>query len=484
MSHFFTASRLRAAIIGLMLVPLGVPAQNLPDLGDVAQADLPPALERRIGESLWRDVRASERTYISDPEVSGYLNQLADKLVAKLPDSRQDFELFALRDPTLNAFAWPGGFIGVHSGLIITAQSESELASVIAHEISHVTQRHIARQFAKRGEMSVIAIASLIVAALAARGNSQAAQAALVGGQAASIAAQLAYTRDFEREADRIGLQMLDGAGFDTRAMAAFFERIQRSSRLYEGNAPSYLRTHPLTAERIADASARIQQTAYRQVPDSIDFLLVRAKLRAYDGDARAALAEFDERLRDVQGNARIAARFGLAHAALRLRDFTHAQQEVDMLRAERFVSPMLDSLAGQISLDAGNAAVAVDRFRDGLKRAPHARALTYGLIEALLADKRPQEALDVVNDEVTVFTQDPQLFQYQARTYALLGKRLAQHRAQAEAYVLNGQLQAAVEQLELAQRAADGDFYQQSAVDARLRDLRERQVELRRDGL
>lgn len=485
MTIFSPGRRLRAALAALLMLPPVLPANNLPDLGDVAQADLPPSLERRIGESLWREMRVRERTYINDPEINGYLNQLADRLIAKLPDSRQDFELFALRDPTLNAFAWPGGFIGVHSGLIAAAQSESELASVIAHEISHVTQRHIARLYSKRGDMSVIAIASLIIAALAARGNSQAAQAALVGGQAANVATQLAFTRDFEREADRIGIQMLDGAGFDTRGMAAFFERMQRSVRFYESNSPAYLRTHPLTTERIADASARIQQTAYRQVPDSIDFLLIRAKLRAHDGDAREAMAEFESRMRDVQGVARTATRFGLAHAALRKRDFARAQAEVDRLRAEGFSSPMLDNLAGRISLDAGRATEAVTRFREGLQRGgARSRAMVYGLIEALLADNRPEEALTVVSDEISLVTQDPLLYQYQARTCALLGKRLAQHRAQGESYVLNGQYQAAIEQFELAQRAADGDFYQQSAVDARLRELRERLAEQRRDGL
>lgn len=484
MSHFLSARGLRQAVVLCLLYPLAVPANNLPDLGDVAQADLPPSLEHRIGESLWRDVRVRERTYINDPEINGYLNRLADRLIAKSPDSTQAFELFALRDPTLNAFAWPGGFIGVHSGLIVAAQSESELASVIAHEISHVTQRHIARLYAKRGEMSLIAIASLIVAALAARGNSQAAQAALVGGQAANVASQLAYTRDFEREADRMGIQMLDGAGFDTRGMAAFFERMQRSVRFYESNSPAYLRTHPLTSERIADAAARIQETAYRQVPDSVDFLLVRAKLRAYDGDAREAVSEFEGRLRDVQGNARVAALFGLGHSALRLRDFTRARQQVDILRAEGFVSPMLDNLDGRISLEAGRPAEAATRFREALRHNGGAMALVYGLADALLADNRPDEALAAVSDHVSALTTDPQLYVYQARSYAMLGKRLPQHRAQAEAYVLNGQYQAAIEQLELAQRAADGDFYQQSAVDARLRELRERLAEQRRDGL
>jgi predicted Zn-dependent protease len=484
MSHFFTRRRLRAAVTGLLLVPLAVPAQSLPDLGDSSQADLPPALERRIGESLWQRMRVRDRSFIDDPEITGYLNQLADRLIEKLPAARQDFELFALRDPSLNAFAWPGGFIGVHSGLMITAQSESELASVVAHEISHVTQRHIARQFANRGESTIVALASLIIAVLAARGNSQVAQGAMIAGQAATVASQLAFTREFEREADRIGLQMLDGAGFDTRAMAAFFERMQRSARFYESNSPAYLRTHPLTVDRISDASARIAETPYRQVPDSLDFLLVRAKLGAYDGDARERLPEFEGRVRDVQGNALIAARFGLAHVALRLRDFARAQQEVDALRATQANSAMLDNLAGRISLEAGDARTAIARFRDGLARSPRARSLIYGLIDALLVDKRVDEALIVVNEEVSVFTQDPRLFEYQARIHALLDQQLAQHRSQAEAYLLNGQYQAAIEQLELAQRAADGNFYEQSAVDARLRETRERLAELKRDGL
>ncbi len=484
MSHFFTVRRLRKMVIGLLLVPLVSPAQNLPDLGDAAQAALPPALERRIGESLWHATRVRDRNYIDDPEVNGYLNQLADRLISRLPDSRQGFELFALRDPSLNAFAWPGGFIGVHSGLMNAAQSESELASVIAHEISHVTQRHIARQFSRQDESTALAVVAMIVAVLAARNSPQVAQAAMIGGQAATIAAQLSFTREFEREADRIGLQMLDGAGFDTRGMASFFERMQRSMRFYESNSPAYLRTHPLTAERIADAAARIQDTAYRQVPDSLEFLLVRAKLRAYDGDAREVLPEFENRLSVVQGNARLAARFGLAHAALRLRDFARAQQEVDALRAEKLRSPMLDNLAGRISLDAGRPVEAAERFREGLVRTPRARALVYGLLEALLADHRAAEALTVVNDEVAITTQDPQLFQYQSRSYAMLGKVVAGHRAQAEAYALNGQYQASIEQLELAQNAADGDFYLQSSVDARLREMRERLMELKRDGL
>ncbi|WP_018411812.1 M48 family metalloprotease [Methyloversatilis thermotolerans] len=469
----------------LLFCPFVAAADNsLPDLGDVAQADLPPSLERRIGESLWQEMRVRQRNYLNDPEVNGYLNQLADRLVSKLPNSTQDFELFALKDPTLNAFAWPGGFIGVHTGLIMAAQSESELASVISHEISHVTQRHIARLYSKRGETTMIALASLIVAVLASQSNSQAAQAALVGGQAAAVASQLAYTRDFEREADRMGIQMLDAAGFDPRGMAAFFERMQRSARFYESPSNAYLRTHPLTSERISDASARINETTYRQVPDSMDFLLVRAKLRAYDGDAREAFKEFERRLLDVQGSTRTAMRFGLAHAALRLRDFERAAAEVRALRAEGLVSPMLDQLEGRVALDAGDHEKAARLFRDGLNRVPQAKALTYGLVDALLADNRPEEALEVVNADITAFTRDPQLYQYQAQSYAMLGRRLPQHRAQAEAYVLNGQYQAAIEQLELAQRASDGDFYQQSAVDARLRELRQRLAEQKRDGL
>jgi predicted Zn-dependent protease len=207
----------------------------------------------------------------------------------------QQFEFFVIEDKSVNAFALPGGFIGVYTGLIVTAQSESELAAVLAHEIGHVSQRHIARLFTQQKQAGMASLAALALAILAARSSPDLAQAAVAATQYATYQTAVNFTRDNEREADRVGVQILEKSGFDPHAMPAFLERLQRSYRLVETNAPSYARTHPLTYERIADVQNRVEGVPYRQVPDSLDFMLVRARLQAREMSPRDGVAFFDD---------------------------------------------------------------------------------------------------------------------------------------------------------------------------------------------
>jgi len=450
-------------------------AEGLPALGESSQMDMSPAMERRIGESIMMDIRR-DPAWLDDVEVNSYLNRLGNRLAAQSEDSRQDFELFALRDATLNAFAMPGGFIGVHSGLILAAESESELASVLAHEISHVTQHHLARSVGAQGQGRVATLAALAVAFLASRSSPDLAIGAAVAGQAAGIQHQLNYSRDFEREADRFGVRLLERSGFDIRGMSAFFERLQKYGRLYENNAPGYLRTHPLTTERLADLSNRIQGRPYKQVADSLEFQLVRAKLRAQDGAPRDAVAEFEARLKTRKfSGSEAAVRYGLVQSQLRAGNPVAAERELAELRRLKIVSPMIETLAAQLRLKQNDAAGAVKLLRAAQARYPQERAVMYGLVEALLALKAPQDALAVASDDLQSYVSDASMHALQARSYAMLGQRLQQHRAQAEAYALQGQLAAAIEQLELAQKSVDGNFYEQSQVDARLRQFRAR---------
>ena len=217
-----------------------------------------------------RDIRFRDSSYLDDAELSAYINALGHRLTAVNPEARLDFEFFLVRDNTINAFAMPGGFVGVHTGLLLAAQSESEVASVLSHEVAHVTQHHVARMLGKQSQMSVPSLAALVVALLAARSNPQVAQGAMAAITAGNIQSQLNYSRDFEREADRVGYQTLERSGFDVHAMAMFFERLQKFGRLYENNAPGYLRTHPITSERIADIQNRAHDAPFRQTPDSL----------------------------------------------------------------------------------------------------------------------------------------------------------------------------------------------------------------------
>ena len=454
--------------------PLSV-AEGLPDLGEAAQAEFSPAMERRIGESIMLEIRR-DPAWLDDPEINSYLNRLGNRLSAQSEEARQEFEFFALRDSTLNAFAMPGGYIGVHSGLILAATSESELASVLAHEISHVTQHHLARLVNKSGQGQVTSLLALAVAILAARSSPDLAVGAAMAGQGAAIQNQLNYSRDFEREADRIGLGLLERSGYDIRGMSGFFERLQKFGRLYENNAPGYLRTHPLTTERLADMGNRIQGRPYKQVADSLEFQLVRAKLRAQEGTSRDAVVDFETRLKDRSfAGTEAAMHYGLAQARLRDGNVAAAEKELGELRRLKAVSPMIETFSAQLRLKQDDASAAVRILRAALPRFPQERAISYGLVDSLLEARLPQEAIKVTQDDLLSYPSDPKMHALQAKTYSLLGKRLQQHRAQGEAYALLGQVAAAVEQFELAQKAGDGNFYEQSQVDSRLRELKKR---------
>ncbi|HLA33431.1 MAG TPA: M48 family metalloprotease [Rhodocyclaceae bacterium] len=473
--------------LGILLAPPHAASDGLPALGESSQADVSPAMERRIGEKIMHEIRR-DPTWLDDAEIDAYLNRLGSRLAAHSEGARQDFELFALRDPTLNAFAMPGGYIGVHSGLILAAESESELASVLAHEISHVTQHHMARSVGVQGQSQMAAMVAMALALLASRSSSDLAIGAAMVGQAVGIQNQLNYSRDFEREADRLGLTVLERAGFDIRGMNSFFERMLKFGRLYENNAPGYLRTHPLTTERMADLGNRIQGRPYKQVADSLDFLLVRAKLRSQLGTPQEAVTDFLSRLENetkataATTGRTVAWRYGLVLSQMRAGNFTAAQQGIDELRrlkeSPHTVSPLLETTAAQLRLKQGDAPGAVHILRAAQSRYPQERAVAYGLVEALLAAGTPAEALRVASDDLASYAADGRMHGLQAKTYAMLGQRLQQHRAQAEAYALQGQLSAAIEQLHLAQKAGDGNFYEQSQVDARLREFRKRMDE------
>lgn len=453
-------------------------ADDLPDLGESARADFSPQLERKIGERIMNEIRLREPSYVDDPEINDYLHRLGSRLVAGSPNPVGDFHFFAIRDNTVNAFAMFGGFIGVNTGTLLTAQSESELAGVVAHEISHVTQNHLARQIAKEKQNSIATMVAMAIGILAARSNSQMAGGMVASAQAGAIQAQLAYSRDFEREADRVGYQTLEKSGFDVRGMGDFFERLQKAGRVYENNAPIYMRSHPMTVERISDMQNRAQDIPYRQVVDSTDFLLVRAKLRAQAGTAREAVSEFETQLREQKYSSELAVRYSLSYALLRAKDVAGAQREMNALKALKISSPMISGLAAEIRMAAGDLPAAQAIYREALQRYPQSKSLVYGYAEALYAGQQYDQALRFLETQLQLYLSDFRLYGLQAKVFAAAGKQLQQHRAQAEFYVLQGQLGEAVEQLMLAQRAADGNFYEQSAVDARLRELRKQQAE------
>ena len=463
----------------LLCFPPCAVSDGLPDLGDVSQTVLTPVQERQIGQQSMLQIRASKQ-FLDDAEINDYLNQLGARLVENSAEPSLGFEFFALNDYSINAFAMPGGFIGVNSGLLLTAQSESELAAVLSHEIAHVTQHHLARMVAGQQNDSLASMASIAIAILAARSNPEASQAIMVGTQAQSIQRQLNYTRTHEQEADRIGLDILQKSGFNIHSMPEFLDRLQKATRLLEGNTPGYLRTHPITSERIADIENRVQKQPYRLIPDSLDFQLVRTKLIAAQKSAPDAVAYFSDALNSQKYGNPVAQRYGLVVALLRNNETERAAHELETLRKLVRNNPMVEALAGQVKRAAKNDGDALEFYRAAVQNFPQHRALIYDYADLLLQSNRAETAVKLLTEQLTRHPSDTRLYDLQARSYAMLGKYLEQHQAQAYSYAWQGNLYAAIEQLELAKQAG-GSFYQMSTIESDLRELRE-MVDARRN--
>ena len=466
-------------ILLVVLIPRGL-AEGLPDLGDISEIGFSPLQERRLGDNIMREAR-QDPALLDDAESVDYLNALGARLAARSGQARQDFEFFFVKDGSINAFALPGGYIGVNTGLLLTAQGESEVAGVLAHEIAHVTQRHIARLISAQKQTQWASIAAMAVAILASRSGSQVGSAAAAFGQAGLIQSSLNFTRENEREADRVGLAMLDAAGFDPRAMADFFERLQRATR-YAESGPSYLRTHPLTFERIADVQNRLQAIPYRQVADGLDFQLIRARLRAILDAPREARVFFEQSIAERKFLSEAAARYGLSVALMRLKDPVGARRELDQVRKLGVRSPIVENQNCRLIAEAGDRAGTATCYEAARKLYPNYRSIAYDYADALLSAGRPAEALRFVDARLQLQTEDVKLYSIQARAYAQLDKRFAHHRALAEVYARQGNYREGMEQLRIALKSGDGDFYQLSAAEARMKQLRVLDEEMRRD--
>ena len=450
---------------------------DLPDLGDVSQTALNPIQERQIGQQTMMAIRASKQ-FLDDPEINDYLNQLGSKLAEFSTDPALNFEFFALNDYNVNAFALPGGFVGVNAGLLLIAQSESELASVLSHEIAHVTQHHLARMVAAQKGDTLASMAAIAVAILAARNNPQASQAAIVGVQARAMQKQLDFTRMFEQEADRIGLEILQKADFNTHAMPEFLTSLQRATRLTEGNAPNYLRTHPVTRDRIADIENRVNKQPYRLMADSLSFQLVRTKVIAAQKTPADAISYFNDALTTHKHGNPIAQQYGLVISLLRSNDITRANAELATLNKQALSNrsaqhnAMLYTLTGQVKR-LTQADDTLEFYRSAVQNFPNHRALIYAYADLLLQSNQAATAVKLLSEQITRHPSDITLYELQARSFHQLKLPLQQHQAQAYSYAWQGNIHGAIEQLELAKQAG-GSFYELSAIESDLRELRE----------
>ncbi|WP_055325075.1 tetratricopeptide repeat protein [Ralstonia solanacearum] len=472
---------------------IDAPTYELPDMGDPSTAALSPEMERRLGDRVMRQIRR-DPDYVPDPLLSDYLNDIGYRLIESArrqhvagSTSASSFELFAVRDPGINAFALPGGYIGVNTGTLVATDSESELASVLGHEIGHVLQRHIARGIDKSGESMWIALASILLAGLAATKSGDAAQALAVGGQAAAVSNQLAFSRGAEREADRVGFTLLTGAGYNPDGMPDFFRRLQRVTSIADtGVVPGYARTHPLTGERIADMEDRARGLPHPLQPHRPEFGFAKARARVLQEMSTSAYLDVRNAMRSQLASApdapvekRAALWYGIAVAEQMAGQLDAAEQA--LLEARRLYgnipgitsgSPNLDVTAIELARAHHRVPEALTMARAALTAYPMSRAVGITYAQTLLAAGRVDDAIPYLRDKAREDTAQPIWWDLLAHAYADQGKRVEQHRALAEKYARDGAWGAAVEQLKLARDAGDADFYTLSEVDARLHQM------------
>lgn len=264
--------------------------------------------------------------------------------------------------------------------------------------------------------------------------------------------------------------------------MATFFERLAKFNRLYDNNAPVYLRSHPLTTDRLADIENRLVSVPYKQIPDSLDFQMVRAKLRAYGERPEEAIVRLEEGLQQRKFNDEVAQRFGLIHALLRAKQYARAEREMQILRKVAPSHPMIENLAADLKRAQGQSEQALGIYRAALKSFPFHRALMYGYAETLMNVGQNAEAVRFLELQLKQYPSDDRLYEYQARGYASLNKEFLSHQALAEAYVHRGNLSSAIEQLQIALKTREGDFYQLSSAEARLKQLKTLDADSRKD--
>jgi len=461
---------------------LGMPrAQTLPDLGDISSATLSEQQERTIGNRIMREVY-NDPAYVDDPELTDYVTSVGQRLLAVADNPPRDMTYFVVRDDSVNAFALVGGHIGIHTGLITLTQNESELAGVMAHETGHILQKHQARFIHDASHAQWTSLAALALAVLAARSGSnqgaQVSEAAITAAGALQMQNQINFTRENEREADRVGFQLLSRSGYDPRGMQTFFERMLRANRLNEFKTiPSYFRTHPLTTERIAemaDRAERLPGVMYGvNSADSMEYRIMKAKVMAQSGSATEAVTLFRTLLEDetvVRPRENV---YGLAYALRRAHDFEGAWKTLQPIRTGSS-HPAFELLAGEILADMHKGDEAIAVYRAALKANPGYRALAYAYLDGLLQSGHPKEVLTDLEDRLRARPDDWRLYELQSRAYQATGRNISQHRAQAEAYYRRDNLAAAVDQLEIAVKQTRGsDFYEMSMAESRLRELR-----------
>ena len=481
----------------------------LPDMGDPGGDSLSRIDERKYGEMIMRQIRP-DPDYSNDLPIYDFLNAMERRLLQAAKQLQlgganeqgsgaYNFEVFAVKDTSINAFALPGGYIGFHTGLLVSAETDSEVASVMGHETGHVLQRHLARQMDKQATNTMIAIAGMVLGALAMSRNPSAAAGLMQGGQAMAIDNQLSYSRDAEREADRVGFQILEASGYDVNGAPGFFQRLQRATSVMDKGVPAYVRTHPLTTDRIADMQDRARRVATRTVPTAVEFHFIKARARMEQSGTSSGLYDlkntFESLSRQPQAGKQMEGVYGLSLITQRQGKIDQAEVYLQQARnlAQASSAPgspvqrqslSLDITASELALAKGKGAEALQIAQVTLRTYPQSYAAAAATINADLALGRTNDAIAWLKARTRLQPNEIVWWSLLSKAYDQAKNVPMRHFALGEKYALEGAWPSAIEQLKIARSAGGSDYYQGSSIDARLREMqRQYQDELKEQG-
>jgi predicted Zn-dependent protease len=452
------------------------PGQDLPELGSPANAAISLDDEFHAGLAYVAEIRKSG-VILTDPEIAQYAQEIGHSLSSRAEEGQHQFYYFVIRDADVNAFAIPGGFVAIHSGLIVATRNENELAGVLAHETAHVTQRHIVRQLMDQSHEGLLASAAMLAAVLlgatAGRGSPDAIEGAILAGQSAMIQHQINYTRSSEFEADRIGISTMAEAGYDPLGVASFFDYMGHTgpepSRV---NAIQFLIDHPIFSDRVAEAQDRANQIGRIHHEDSLSFLLIRERLRTIAGDPQSALQYYNNLLKNGGGKT-IQERYGKAVAQIGARNPAAAIPELQELAREY---PKVTQFYGAL----GQAYASNNQFKEStavLEQAmilfPRNTAITIRLAETLMHSGDNKRAHMVLLDLFNNVEPTPDQTRLIAKAASTAGDFADSYSYMAEFYLMTGNLQMAINQLQLALTLPGLDAVQRARYSARLEEVR-----------
>jgi predicted Zn-dependent protease len=471
-------SALSICLLGTMSVSAVNKKNDLPEIGVVASSAISLDKEVIIGDALMRQLRG-QAPIINDPLLDEYIQDIGNRLVAQADNVKFPYKFFILNSPDINAFAFFGGHIGIHTGLIFNAKNESELASVLAHEVSHVTQRHIARSIEARQKSSPLQIASLLGSILVAAVNPEAGMAALSVSNAASAQSSINYTRQNEKEADRVGIGILAEAGFDPNGASSFFGILAEKNRL-KSSPLAFLLTHPLPESRIADARTRAASFRPRNIPESINFHLAKTRILArYYANPKRNIEYFSDILQKQSYVFKQAAEYGLALSYLANEQFEPALKLIDVL-LQKYPDNLfyLDTYT-DIAIEMNQHQKAIDRLSAQIIHAPFNQVLTLNLANVLIKSGSFDTAISLLKDYLLINPDNMLAYDLLSDAYRISEQKLEMHQVKAEVYALVAAYPRAIDELHTAYNYADERDIEKQRIRARIEQFRTAQERL-----